>query len=264
MRKESCGVPQMRSLLLGANHAGLKLDRLCCGNVHWEFFKQTEVDFAEMKYAVRYLTLLNMHVTTRTSDEDLAKANGDDYNSQIPPCADFLNGSGRMRDFFTAAPDLRTLDISFDCENPHPPAGLKEMVGDITWHSLHYAAFNVLQTTEDELMHFYTRHAGILCGITLDTIKLTKGSWPCLLQRIRKTLSLKKAMICGHVTSSDPEEDFDFDLPPDFNNGVGSLPGRAVEKYLMLGGDGSLLDLNALGEDEAFKPESDWHEMFMT
>lgn len=250
-QKESCGVPQMRSLLLGASHAGLRLQGLRCGYVHWEIFKQSGEVFEEMKSAVQHLTMLNLHITTRVSDDGSGDGlDEDDYHSQIPACAKYLKESGRLQEFVVAAPDLRMLDIRFDMENPYPPAGLKQIVGDFTWYSLHHVAFYVLKTTEDELMHFYSRHAGTLSEIVLDTIQLTKGSWPSLLQRMRRTLCLKKAKIYGEVTSSDPAEVFDFGSPPELNDDdLENVLGSAVEWYLMLGGDDALLDLNAILDD---------------
>lgn len=252
-QKESCGVPQLRSLLLGASHAGLKLQGLRCGHVHWDIFKQRGEIFEQMKNAVQHLTMLNLHITTRISDDGAGDSpNEDDYHFQIPACAEYLEESGRLQEFVVAAPDLSILDIRFDMENPYPPAGLKQIVGDFTWHSLHRVTFYVLQTTEDELMYFYGRHARTLNEIVLYKIQLTKGSWPNLLQKIRRTLHLKKAKICGVVTSENPNEEFDFGTPPelyDDDDGENVLS-SAVERYLMLGGDGALLDLKALLYEE--------------
>ena len=250
-QKESCGVPQMRSLLLGASNAGLKLQGLRCGHIHWEIFKQSGDVFGEMKSAVQHLTMLNLHIITRISDDALGNSpDEDDYHSQIPACADYLKESGRLRDFVTAAPDLTVLDIRFDMENPYPPASLKQIVGDFTWHSLQHVAFRVLQITEDELMHLYSRHADTLSEIALDTIELTQGSWPRLLQRMRQTLCLKKAKICGEINSSDPKESLYFGLPPELDNDKENALSSAVETYLMLDGDGHLLDLHSLLYDE--------------
>lgn len=250
-QKESCGVPQMRSLLLGASHAELKLQGLRCGHIHWEIFKQSGDVFGQMKSAVQHLIMLNLHITTRISDDALGNsADEDDYHSQIHACADYLKESGRLRDFVTAAPDLTVLDIRFDIKNPYPPAGLKQIVGDFTWHSLQHVAFRVLQTTEDELMHLYSRHAGTLSEIALLNVELTQGSWPRLFQRMRQTLCLKKAKICGKITSSDPKEDLYFGLPPELDYYEENVLSSAVEYYLMLGGDGHLLDLHSLLDDE--------------
>ena len=251
-QRESCGVPQMRSLLLGASHARLRLQDLRCGLVHWEIFKQSGEIFEEMKSAVQHLTMLNLHITTRISDDGSRDSlDGDDYHSQIPACAEYLKESGRLQEFVVAAPDLRMLDIRFDMEHPYPPAGLKQIVGDFTWHSLHHVAIYVLQTIEDELIHFYSRHASTLSEVVLGTIQLTKGSWPGLLQRMRKTLCLKKAKIYGVITSSDPVEAFGFGSPPELNDDdLGHVLGSAVERYLLQGGDGALLDLNAILDDE--------------
>ncbi|CAF9921441.1 MAG: hypothetical protein ALECFALPRED_001800 [Alectoria fallacina] len=159
-QKESCGVPQMWSLLLGANYAGLKLKGLRCGNVHWEIFKQRGEIYEEMREAVQYLTILKLHVITRDSDGGSADSlESGDHHSQISARAEYLSESGRLQEFVIAAPDLRVLDIRFDLDSSFDLdlsfdignlVGLKQIVGDFTWHLLQHLAFSVLQTTEDE------------------------------------------------------------------------------------------------------------------
>ena len=111
-------------------------------------------------------------------------------------------------------------------------------------------------------MEFFSRHASTLSGIVLDFIKLTKGSWPRLLQKMRKILCQKEAIVHGLITSNDPEEDFDFGFSLEYNDGVPGVLSIAVERYLMLGGDGPLLNLSALSsleaEDEDSGFWSDW------
>ena len=205
-----------------------------------------------MKSAVQHLTVLCLDIMTRIPDDGSGNSlDGDDHHSQIPVCAEYLKESGRLRHFVIAAPNLRVLDIGFDMETPQPQTGFKDVVGDFTWHSLQRVGFQMQQTTEDELVDFYSRHAGTLSEIPLSTIGLTEGSWPGLLHRMRKTLRLKKAGIYGKVYSCDPEEGFDFGLPPFLSDdNMASGPSSAVEGYLMMGGDGALLDLDALFDDD--------------
>ena len=75
---------------------------------------------------------------------------------------------------------------------------------------------------------------------------LTTGSWPFLLKRARKTLKLEQAAIFGRWYSFDPEEVYYFDLPPGLNGGEKAMIQDLVEKYLLKGGDGPLLNLDKL------------------
>lgn len=111
-QKERCGIPQLRSLLLGAHHAELKLEHLRCGNIHWQFFKQGDEIFQMMAHAVRLLKTMTLHISTRIEED--VEDDDEPFYSQIPWCSEYLMKSKRLRYFTTAAPDLQSLSISFD------------------------------------------------------------------------------------------------------------------------------------------------------
>ena len=232
---EPCGVAQLRSLLLGASDAGLEIETLRCGIVQWMFFTARDVVFDRIKHAVRCLRTLEFYITTRR-DEDRDFEEFD--HEEIHLCAEYLEDSGRLRDFITSAPELENLTVQFDCDSPMPPACLSDLVGDFSWHSLRLAAFNMISTTEEELMDFYERHAKTLREIRIESIHLDHGSWTSIFSRLRDTLSLEKATVCGYLTVEDPPESLYLGLPPECMLS-GDLPGigAVIENYLV-GGTG--------------------------
>ena len=258
---EGCGVGQLRSLLLAAHSAGLKLDTLCFGNVDWRFFKKTDkhnVDVLQnLQNAVRSLRTLRLYIST---------ARNRFYRIELYECGDYLHETSHLKDFITATPDLERLDINFEYCNGFetPPASLCDSVGDFKWHALRIAAFSYISANEDCLADFFTRHASTLRKIRLERILLETGSWPYLLQRMRKSLTLKQAALSGVMRSNDPEERYNFDLPAGQNEGRRAKFEVVVEQYLLRGGDGPLLRLNRLAEkykDRYVDPEGelcDW------
>ena len=241
-QEEQYGVPQLRSLLQGACKAGLPIETLRCGNVHWTFLKEDQDIFNQYKHAVRSLQTLALYVATRIEGD--GEVYGDPYHSEILLCFEYLAKTGRLREFITAAPKLNELILSFDWDNPKPPARLTDIVGSFTWLSLRAASFTTISTNDEELVCFYKRHANSLRDIRLDTIELDKGSWCRLLQTVRKILKLETATIAGRLTSEDPGETYFLDLPPELNGGKKSAVSVMVESYLVAGGEGPLLDLN--------------------
>lgn len=228
---EPCGVGQLRSLLVGASDAGLEIETLRCGSVQWQFFAERDSVFDKLKHAVRCLRTLEFYITTRC-DEDLDSEELRD--EEITLCAGYLEETGRLHDFITSAPQLENLTVHFDCDSPMPSANLSDLVGHFTWHSLRLASFNMISTTEEELMDFYQRHAKSLREIRIESIQLDHGSWAHVFGRIRDTLSLEKATICGHLTVEDPPESFDLGPPPECML-AGEIPGvgAAIEKFLL-------------------------------
>ncbi len=240
--REPCGVAPLRSLLVGASDAGLAIETLRCGTVQWQFFTQRDVVFNKLKHAVRCLRTMAFYITTRCEEDS---DRGELYHEEIPLCAEYLKDSGRLRDFITSAPQLEHLTVQFDCDNPMAPARLSDLVGHFSWHSLRVAALNMISTTEEELMNFYERHAKSLREICIESIQLDHGSWASLFRRIRNTLSLEKATVCGYLTAEDPAESFYFGLAPEgLAFGEKSEIGVIIEKYLIEGGEGPVFDLD--------------------
>ena len=202
-----CGVEQLQSLLVGASDAGLEIETLRCGSVQWMLFMERDVVFNKLKHAVRCLRTLELYITTRYDHQDhdwLPDEEVDVHDEEVYICAQYLEDSGRLRDFLTSAPQLENLTVLFDTGTTlHSAARLSDLVGDFSWHSLRLAAFSKISTTEEELMDFYERHAKTLREIRIESVHLDDGSWTDIFRRIHNTLSLEKATICGNLTAED-------------------------------------------------------------
>lgn len=246
---EGCGVGQLRSILVAADAAGLKLETLSVGNVDWRFFtessKQDIQVLRKMQRALRSIRTLKLYISTSSEYDD--DAYFDDLSHvMVPECAQYLHENSHLKDFVTATPDLERLDFNFDCDDPYPPASMCDAVGAFKWHSLRVVAFAYIAADEDCLAHFFERHSSTLRKVRLESFLLTTGSWPSLLKSARKALKLEQASLSGKLSSADPLESYYFDLPAGLNGGRRAKIDVVVEKYLLKGGDGPLLDLNYL------------------
>lgn len=230
-----CGVVQLLSLLVCASNAGLAIETLRCGSVHWMFFMQRDVVFNKLKHAVRHLRTLEFHITTRYNDPQFEGLPYEEVNI----CAESLEESGRLRDFLTSAPHLENLNVQFDTGTSLLPAArLSDLIGDFSWPSLRLAAFNKISTTEEELMTFYIRHANTLREIRIESIHLDHGSWIDIFVLIRETLALEKATVCGYLTVEDPSQSGYYGPPPECrSSGDLTTLGTVIEACLV-GGTG--------------------------
>ena len=124
---EGCGVGQLRSLLLAADAAGLKLETLAVGNLDWRFFMETDKQDLEVmrrvRGALRSLRTLKLYLSTNSEDDDYMSF--DDLNhGMVAECAKYLHETSHLRDFVTATPDLERLDINFNPREPYTPTSL--------------------------------------------------------------------------------------------------------------------------------------------
>lgn len=108
------GIPYMRSLLNAVYEAGIELDTLRLSYVNWKFLQQRDETLKRMKYTLRYLTTLELAIST--SPEHMC--------AEIPICRNYLRNNNTLSEFFAAAPKLKDLVITFDGFKPYYPAGL--------------------------------------------------------------------------------------------------------------------------------------------
>ena len=164
-RLEPLGLQQMRSLLLGAYSAGLKVEALQCGLVDWRTLDQSDWTFARMRDSVSNVRNLRL---------DFDTGGYVDYGSPwwSPSCPQVLER--RLGDFVTAASKLEHLHISFQSDHPEWPARLENMVGEHHWPSLKSINLKLMGTTEDELVSFCSRHASTLKSVHLTNIGILK------------------------------------------------------------------------------------------
>lgn len=201
---EPLGVQQMRSLLLGAYHAGLKTEVLQCGVVSWRILQQDTEIFDRMRNSVSNLKHLRLEFGPARGAFDSLWPEDD-----LEMCAAYLE-RGRLKDFVTAAPKLEYLQIGFQFNEPRWPAHFKTTVGMHCWPSLKAAKFKMIGTTEDDLVSFCSRHAKTLKVLCLCGIGLVKGDWFSAFNRMRKVLTLDTMAVSGRLEG--PGEELDLEV----------------------------------------------------
>ena len=216
-QSEPLGVQQMRSLLLGAYHAGLKVEVLCCGLVSWRILQQDREDFAHMRDSVSNVKDLILEFAPGNAEPDERWA-----ELEIAACSSYLE-AGRLKDFVTAAPNLEHLQIGFQFNTPTWPAYLKATVGEHHWPSLKTVKFTMLGTTEDDLVSFCSRHTGTLKSLHLGSMGLVDGDWFSTFNRMRKVLTLDTMVVSGRLEGLGEELDFELgseDYCPELKEGI--------------------------------------------
>ena len=79
------------------------------------------------------------------------------------------------------------------------------MVGNFTWTRLTSLSLARMDTSEEDLLSFFQRHAATLQTCHLDTMGLTTGSWVRALPRIRSSLKhTDDVLLEGILTSCVP------------------------------------------------------------
>ena len=191
-RVEPLGLQQMRSLLLGAYFAGLKVETLQCGLIDWQIFDQPSETSARIRDSVANVKNLRLDL-----DVGGAVARGD-------PCwteSSTRDLERRLGDFVTAALELEHLQLSFPRTQGTWRASLENILGEHRWPSLQSINLKKIGTTEDDLVSFCSRHADTLKSVHLTDIRLLEGDWLDALSRMRKILTLDALVLRGILAS---------------------------------------------------------------
>lgn len=217
-RSEPLGVQQMRSLLLGAYHAGLKIEVLRCGFVSWRILQQDAETFARMRDSVSNVKeLILQFAPGRDTEPDEVWA-----ELENAACSSYLE-AGRLKDFVTAAPKLEHLQIALQFNTPIWPAYLQDTVGEHHWPALKSVTLTMLGTTEDDLVSFCSRHAGTLKYFHLGSMGMVEGDWFSAFNRMRKVLTLDTMVVSGRLEGLGEELDFELgseDYCPELKEGI--------------------------------------------
>ena len=236
---ENMGVPQTRSLLLGASRARLSLDSVRLGSVDWKFLQATDSHFAEMKDTLRNVRYFEIHIDTGGDESE--EQNG----LEILKCCENLRDY-RLWNLIRDSSLLKELTVAFDWYQPTCPGELEWVVGDTRWESLTAVNFQCIDTDERSWVDFYGRHKNTLKEVHLETIRFKSGGWPSALESMHNALSLTSAHVTGHLLGDDPLQ-FWYLYPPhptlqddlSFQN---NRTRKALEEYLTGEGDCPLRD----------------------
>lgn len=216
-KAQPLGLRQMRSLLLGAYHAGLKVQTLQCGVVSWRILKQDAETFARMRDSVSNVKNLTLEFAS-----GIAEYENEWTELEIESCSSYLE-AGRLRDFVTAAPNLEQLQIGFQFNEPTWPTRLQYIVGEHRWPSLKTVKLKMIGTSEDDLVSFCSRHASTLKTLHLTSIGLVEGDWFSAFDRMRKVLTLETMVVGGRLEGLGEELDFEMgseEYCPELKEGI--------------------------------------------
>ena len=240
-RLESLGLQQMRSLLLGAYHAGLKVETLQCGLVDWRILDQTSETFARMRDSVSNVKNLRLYFDT----------GGDLYygNPWWRP-SEPQDLERRLGDLVTAASKLEHLQIGFKYDDPIWLTSLKNIVGEHHWPSLKSINLKLIDTTEDDLVSFCFRHASTLKSVHLTNIVILERDLYGALERMREILTLDTIVLERILVS--PSENLDSQ-----EDAEGHWPRyeRGLEEWFLRACPGADKELNEFME--SYKRELD-------
>lgn len=246
---EPRGVPQMLSMIQGSARSEIKLKTLWGGVIDWRFFEQSDEILKDLQKAVQNVQDLVLEFSTSPGMEEardlirnLDTEGIDELELEIRECAGYLK-TGRLKDFLTAAPNLRLLDLRFDSAIPSEirgfPADLSDVVGKYKWDFLADVTLSFMSSRAEDLIGFCESHAMTLRRLAISKISLVDGSWLCMFQKMRRLLRLQQVRICGHLEALG-----EFWRFPMLETRGQTTMSRVVQKYLLQGGHGPLLDLN--------------------
>ena len=227
------GVPQLRSILLGAHDAGTKLKVLRCGKIDWRFFELPEMEMDNMKSALKHLTSLHISIH---------------IGYMAAECHTFLKHH-KICQFLSATKYLRSLNIQFDL---FQCTEIQFCVCQNIWMFLSVVQLSCLNTSEDTLIIFLERHAGTLEDLTLCEINLVQGDWISALPRVRDAVKLRKFKASTALTSDNPRPRgqrwcLDCEVDPAVLKASEKATqsqqlAAAIEDYVLNGGGCPLLD----------------------
>ncbi|KAL9064786.1 MAG: hypothetical protein Q9161_008641 [Pseudevernia consocians] len=256
MGERPVGLVQMRSLLLGAHHAGLKIERLRCSDVNWRILMENSETFERMKRSVLHLRELSVTFSTGLEEEE------DEWGiPQIEKCEKYLQRSRRLEEFVTSAPDLERLEICFEWNQPIQPTELQHVVGDFYWPSLKAVKFEMIGTAENHLVGFFERHASTITDLCMGSLFLSHGCWSSVLKRIRPVLKLDLVDISGSLESS--SEIMIFERGSEYE--LIELR-QAIESYLLGDSTGwyiNLADFLDESRDDTDALHESWYERWL-
>lgn len=216
-KSEPLGLQQMRSLLLGAYYAGLKVEVVHCGVVSWRILAVDPETFSCMKHSVSNVKNLRLEFGPGQSDHDSLWSELENES-----CSSYLE-AGRLRDFVIAAPNLEQLHIGFQLNEPTWPTYLKDIVGEHHWSSLKTVNLKMIGTSENDLVSFCSRHASTLKSLHLTSMGLVEGDWFSAFDRLRKLLTLDRMEVSGRLEGLGEELDFEMgseEYCPELKEGI--------------------------------------------
>ena len=89
-------------------------------------------------------------------------------------------------------------------------------------------------------MNFFERHANTIKHISLSMIRLLKGEWADVFERMQRLLALEEMHLCFHLFGDDPEQFWSFEPPGYTSSKDDSVRANrlrwALEGFMVYGG----------------------------
>ena len=232
------GLCSTQNVLRALGHHGLPITTLCLDGLNWQFLAQNKKDFMLTKGCFRHLKHLSIFFIGRVTElDDGISLSANRYDSDA---FRRVKQRGRVVELLSAAPDLEALGICFgECEVTMAMS-LKHTFGMFHWHSLKAIELIAFETSENELLDFFSRHANSLQSITLNAIDLSDGTWLTTLHRMRQKMKLKHVHAREELTEAngmvfwvmrDKAKYWDVQCKVFYLSCVGELIGKYLQEH---------------------------------
>ncbi|OTB14732.1 hypothetical protein K445DRAFT_126063 [Daldinia sp. EC12] len=195
------GCRHLDSLLSAISQTDIKLRRLTAGLLSWCFFHKPAAELRNTLSFCSNLTCLELCIDTGENNRDATIADDLIVGTDVPECRRLLR-TGLLRDFIRSLSQLQTLYVVFNwhSEEEGYPARLKDiMEPKHRWEHLRSLTLGNIICERQDMMSMLKRHKSTLKELCLRDIRLKSTSWQLLLPKIRRTMDLDEACICGEI-----------------------------------------------------------------
>ncbi|KAI1337369.1 hypothetical protein F5Y15DRAFT_160099 [Xylariaceae sp. FL0016] len=185
------------ALLSAVCQSNIQLEQLTIGQLSWRFFQKPPVELSRALSPCANLKTLQMFIDTGLDDSGPEPV----WGTEVPECREMVE-SGLVRDFIASLARLEDIYVVFsDCSDLHGfPARLENILRPgHRWAHLTSLTLGTISCERQELMAVFKRHRETLRHLCLRDIELRSTSWLVLLRKVRKTLDLEKACVCGNI-----------------------------------------------------------------
>ncbi|KAI1769950.1 hypothetical protein F4818DRAFT_434833 [Hypoxylon cercidicola] len=181
------GCRHLDSILNAVFEANIRLKKLAAGVLSWQFFQKPRVQLSRALSLLTDLTCLQLMIDTT------------DRTSQ---CQQLME-TGLLRGFIKTLKKLQTLHVVFTWDANGGSKYLPRLDDIIEpkhrWEDLDSLTLGYITCERQELMSLLKRHKNTLRDLCLQDIYFRSTSWQILLPKMRRTMDLDNACLCGEL-----------------------------------------------------------------
>ncbi|XXG96352.1 Subunit of heteropentameric Replication factor C (RF-C) [Hypoxylon texense] len=182
---EPVGCRHLDALLAALFEADIKLKKLTAGVLSWHFFQKPRAQLGQALSLLTDLTCLELMIDT---------------TGNTSQCQQLLD-TGLLRGFIKSLTKLQTLHVVFTWDLNYDKRYLPRLEDIIDpkyrWDDLDSLTLGNVSCERQELMSVLKRHKNTLRELCLQDIHLRSTSWLVLLPKVRRTMDLDHACMCG-------------------------------------------------------------------